>query len=247
MAARHGLTLSLSGVSVEGMTLGSLVKAGRAWRGERWARQERQERRAKSAREIREIRETANEGARPGGASCGDVAIGGDVGSGSGSGGGGGSGLVGCAHLSKGGQRAVQLAILERDGRDPLLPLQPIGGLGACAVGDLGRARALAASGWLAKHATDKHGSTALMWAAGGGHLPVARWLLEEVGVAVDAVNKDRRTALQWACKTGRCEVAAYLLDTAHADPTLRMKDDSTAFDWAVLSGEPSECHPSAI
>jgi ankyrin repeat protein len=71
--------------------------------------------------------------------------------------------------------------------------------------------------------------------------------LLEEVGVAVDAVNKDRRTALQWACKTGRCEVAAYLLDSAHADPTLRMKDDSTAFDWAVLSGEPSECHLSAI
>ena len=255
MAARHGLTLSLSGVSVEGMTIGSLVKAGRAWRSERWARQERQERRAKSARQIREIRE----GVRPGGTSGGDVGIGGggDVSSSgscgsSGSSGSSGSGLVGGAHLSKGGQRAVQLAILERDGRDPLLPLQPVGGLGACAVGDLERACALAASGWLAMHATDKHGSTALMWAAGGGHLTVARWLLEEVGVAVDAVNKDRRTALQWACKTGRCEVAAYLLNTAHADPTLRMKDDSTAFDWAVLSGAPdravlSDCHLIAI
>ena len=73
MAARHGLTLSLSGVSVEGMTIGSLVKAGRAWRSERWARQERQERRAKSARQIREIRE----GVRPGGTSGGDVGIGG--------------------------------------------------------------------------------------------------------------------------------------------------------------------------
>lgn len=76
------------------------------------------------------------------------------------------------------------------------------------------------------------------MWGAGGGHLPIVRWLLEDMGVAVDAANKDGRTALQWACKSGRSEVVRYLLDEAGADPSLRMKDDSTAFDWAVLSGD---------
>ena len=86
--------------------------------------------------------------------------------------------------------------------------------------------------------AVDRHGSNALMWAAGGGHLDVARWLLEAQGVAVDAANKDQRTALMWAAKNGRAAVAAYLLDEAGADPTCRMKDDSSAFDWAVLSGD---------
>ena len=141
--------------------------------------------------------------------------------------------LAASAH-TKGAQKAVALSILERDGRDTRLPLKPLGGVSACAIGDLQSARNLAAAGWPAAHAADKHGSTSLMWAAGGGHLPVVRWLLEEVGAEVDATNKDRRTALQWACKTGQYTVVSFLLDVAGADPTLRMKDDSTAFDWAV-------------
>ena len=32
----------------------------------------------------------------------------------------------------------------------------------------------------------DRRNQTALMWAAGGGHLAVVRWLVEEVGAAVD-------------------------------------------------------------
>ena len=190
-----------------------LVEKGRSWRGERWARPERQQRRAHSARALR----CEGECAAAGEAAARSAAA---------------------ASLSSGGRRAVALSILERDGRDTQMPLRPIGGIGACAVGDLAKARSLAADeGWLPAHAADKHGSTALMWASGGGHLPVVRWLCEEIGVAVDAANKDRRTALQWACKTGQCEVAAYLLNVAGADPTLRMKDGSSAFDWAVLSG----------
>ena len=53
------------------------------------------------------------------------------------------------------------------------------------AAGDLAAARALAAAGWQAAHAVDKHGNTALMWAAGSGRLAAVRWLLEEEGVAV--------------------------------------------------------------
>ena len=77
------------------------------------------------------------------------------------------------------------MSILERDGRDPMLKLRPAGGLSACAAGDLAAARALAAAGWQAAHAVDKHGNTALMWAAGSGRLAAVRWLLEEEGVAV--------------------------------------------------------------
>ena len=79
----------------------------------------------------------------------------------------------------------VRVSILERDGRDPMLKLRPGGGVSACAAGDLAAARALAAAGWQAAHAVDKHGNTALMWAAGSGRLEVVRWLLEDEGVAV--------------------------------------------------------------
>ena len=77
------------------------------------------------------------------------------------------------------------------------------------------------------------------MWAAGGGHVHVAKWLVEEVGAEVDAENKERRTALQWACKTGQLETARYLL-AANADPTRRMKDDSTGARGASRPARPS-------
>jgi hypothetical protein len=133
------------------------------------------------------------------------------------------------------------LRIIERDGRVPKMPLRPVGGLSACATGELGVAQELARSGgWHAAHAVDKHGNSSLMWAAGGGWLQVVRWLLGEVGVAADTSNKDGRTALMWACKNGHAGVVRYLLEEGGADVTLRMKDDSSAFDWAVLGGDPS-------
>jgi len=47
------------------------------------------------------------------------------------------------------------------------------GGLSACARGDLTHARALSSNGWQASEMVDKHGNTALMWAAGAGHLDI--------------------------------------------------------------------------
>ena len=100
---------------------------------------------------------------------------------------GGGAGGAGGAGGTGGGTAppAVRVSILERDGRDPMLKLRPGGGVSACAAGDLAAARALATAGWQAAHAVDKHGNTALMWAAGSGRLEVVRWLLEDEGVAV--------------------------------------------------------------
>ena len=148
----------------------------------------------------------------------------------------GGLSSVGSTLGADGGGRAT-MRIIERDAREPRKPLRDAGGIGACAVGDLLGAYAAVERGWQPAYAVDKFGNTALMWAAGGGHLAAVRWLLEEMGVAVDGANKDGRTALQWACKSGQVEAVGYLLDMANADPTHRMKDDSTAFDWAVLSG----------
>ena len=156
-------------------------------------------------------------------------------------GGGGGGGADDGTRGGAGEAAAAASTIWERDLRAPDAPLRRnVGGLSACARGALAEAKALvdAPGGWEAAYAVDKHGNTALMWAAGGGHVAVVRWLVEEVGVAVDLANKDGRTALMWACKNGRHEVARYLSAEASADVTIRMKDDSTAFDWAVLGGD---------
>ena len=103
-AARHGLTLQLEVqvAAVESMTIEQLVASGQAWRGERWARPQRQERRAKSALLARGLDPST---------SALDTATSGVAGA-------GGVGAVGGRRALEraGGQRAVQLAILERDG-----------------------------------------------------------------------------------------------------------------------------------
>ena len=215
LASRHGLELRGIVMAVETMTIDDVARAAvaRAQGGTR--------------------RGSTLLAATGGGGGDGESGERGEHSSDSASGDGGAKSRAGDTLASS----ARRIRIIERDRRQPMVPLRDVGGIGACAVGNLAEARTIAEAGWLPAYAADKHGSTALMWAAGGGHLPVVRWLLEEVGVAVDATNKVDRTALQWACKTGQLEVVRYLLDAAGADPTARMKDDSTAFDWAVLSG----------
>ena len=85
------------------------------------------------------------------------------------------------------------------------------------------------------------------MWAAGGDHLDVVKWLLGEIHGSPSAVpdppmdpnvgNKEGRTALMWACKTAAERTVAYLLSLPTVDPTLTMKNGSSAFDWAVFGG----------
>ena len=58
-------------------------------------------------------------------------------------------------------------------------------GLSAARAGQLARLRELVASGFDPRTATDRHGSTALHWAAGGGALAVVRYLVDECGVDV--------------------------------------------------------------
>ena len=146
---------------------------------------------------------------------------------------------VGRHHYGAKAEAQSALTILERDRRDDpsRVTVRNVGGIGACAAGDLGAAKALAEGGaWSPNHAIDKHGSTALMWACSYGQLHVCRWLVDEARVEVDAQNKAGRTALMFAAKYGQIELVRFLLD-AGANVNLRMRDDSSAFDWAILGG----------
>ena len=55
-----------------------------------------------------------------------------------------------------------------------------------------------AVAGGLDPETRDKHGSTALMWAAGAGSVAAMEWLLQ-AGAAINTQNKDGRTSLMWA------------------------------------------------
>ena len=63
-------------------------------------------------------------------------------------------------------------------------------GLEAAKTGDLLQLRHLVTTeGWNPIKVVDQHGSTALMWAAGGGHLEVCKYLVDECGVDVHNNN----------------------------------------------------------
>jgi ankyrin repeat protein len=99
--------------------------------------------------------------------------------------------------------------------------------------------------------AVDRHGLSALQWAAGGGHLAAVEVLLQcmdrhsdttsanggvpaAAGMTdVDRPSKDGRTALMWACRNGHIDVAQRLV-TAGADPERRSKKGVGCLHWAV-------------
>jgi ankyrin repeat protein len=82
-----------------------------------------------------------------------------------------------------------------------------------------------------------------MLWAAGGGHLPVCRYLAEECGVDArfDAQQSRRsyrgRTALHWAARNGRLRVLRWLVEERGADVDATTHDGTSAFDWAAWQG----------
>ena len=88
--------------------------------------------------------------------------------------------------------------------------------------------------------AIDRHGSCALMWAAGGGHLELCRWLVSNAGLdphAAQTHHRSRRTPLHWAARNGHMEVCKWLVDECGVDPDVRSMDGTSAFHYAVHSG----------
>jgi ankyrin repeat protein len=111
-------------------------------------------------------------------------------------------------------------------------------GLAAARDGVVAALRALHARGWDAARCCDRHGSTALLWAAGGGHLEACRFLVHEAGCdAAAAQPRDGRTALHWAARNGHTAVVAWLVEHAGCDAAAGTRDGTTALQWAVWRG----------
>ena len=92
--------------------------------------------------------------------------------------------------------------------------------------------------------AVDRHGSGALLWAAGGGHLPACRFLVEVAGIDPTTTAQagrraySGRTALHWAARNGHVDVVEYLVSERGMDVDARTAEGTTAFAWACWQGE---------
>ena len=120
-------------------------------------------------------------------------------------------------------------------------------GLAAARDGDVGTLRDLLSAGWDPKEATDRHGSTPMIWAAGGGHLASCK-LLYCHGASVCYVQPANangrfggRTALHWAARNGHLEVCEWLV-ACDADPNALTSDGSPPLHWAVWQGRLPVC-----
>ena len=87
----------------------------------------------------------------------------------------------------------------------------------------------------------DRHGSNALHWAAGSGHLSICEALVGSFGYAVEGRQKDRRTPLHWAARNGHVHVCRWLVEMG-GDPDCRTVDGTTPLHWAVWRGELGVC-----
>ena len=121
----------------------------------------------------------------------------------------------------------------------------PLPGLEAARRGDLNLLRSLVSrDGWdpRSKDAVDKHGSNALLWAAGAGHVECVEFLVEkccmnpQTSVQSGRRSYAGRSALHWAARNGHVEVVEYLLSRG-VDPNSTTEDGSTAFAWACWQG----------
>lgn len=117
-------------------------------------------------------------------------------------------------------------------------------GLVAARGGELDVLRKMVDSGTCDPAATcDRHGSTALMYAAGGGHVSVCAYLIETCGVDAAYAQPDGRTAFMWAARNGHIAVCEYLL--AEAGPGIAhaaTRDGTTALHWACWQGHIAMC-----
>jgi ankyrin repeat protein len=116
-------------------------------------------------------------------------------------------------------------------------------GLAAARDGDVAALRELHASGWDARVCEDRHGSTALLWAAGGGHLAACELLVDTAGVdAAAQQRRDGRSALHWAARNGHAAVCAWLVERCGCDAGGATHDGTNAAHWALWRGHTAVC-----
>jgi hypothetical protein len=117
-------------------------------------------------------------------------------------------------------------------------------GLAAARDGDVEALRALLASGWDARTCVDRHGSSALLWAAGGGHLAACAFLVTHARCDAAATRqlRDGRSPLLWAARNGHLPVVRWLVDDAGALATDATRDGTPALHWALWQGHLDVC-----
>ncbi|CAC5366460.1 unnamed protein product [Mytilus coruscus] len=77
------------------------------------------------------------------------------------------------------------------------------------------------------------YGRTALMLAAGGGHVEVCQLLLEN-RCEKDITDRDGKTALHLAAEEGHPEVTIYLVEQASISPLIKTHKGKTSYDLAA-------------
>ena len=134
-------------------------------------------------------------------------------------------------------QRAFRRAGEERGS-----PLPP--GLAAARDGDLDALRDLCARGVFdPRTCVDRHGSNALHWAAGSGHLHVCKHLVDTCGVDPGSTQvRDGRNAMHWAARNGKTDVCEWLWREKGVSVDVPTIDGTTAFHWAVWQGHFATC-----
>ena len=88
----------------------------------------------------------------------------------------------------------------------------------------------------------DNKGASPLMWAAGGGHLNIVRYLVEDCECSPMQPQQGKRafsgrTALHWAARNGHLSVVEYLVLNCRVDLEAATIDGTTAFCWACWQG----------
>ena len=95
--------------------------------------------------------------------------------------------------------------------------------------------------GWDPSAAVDRHGASALLWAAGAGHLDAVKYLWRRLGSIRRPRRRGRRayhgrTAAHWAARNGHADVVA--TDGERGAPVdARTAEGTTAFAWACWQG----------
>ena len=108
-------------------------------------------------------------------------------------------------------------------------------GMSAASRGDLlGMRRAIVEDGWDPVTEKDAFGSSALMWAAGGGHVEACEFLVDECGVDPNHTGrKDGRVPLHWAARNGELEACQWLVSRG-AKPGVASYDGDFPFHLAI-------------
>eukprot|EP00435_Cladocopium_sp_Y103_P037965 s2676_g10.t1 len=127
----------------------------------------------------------------------------------------------------------VHSSDVQSQGTNLVLP-----GLVAARDGDVSTLQQLLLQGWrpLGPGQQDRHGSSAVDWAAGNGHLECVKLLLPYTD-GLQLCRRDGRGPLHWACRHGRLDMARFLLQQHLGGAEQRAADGTTPLMLACFGG----------